>query len=385
MGVAFRKWVNRWWPEGADGQELFHLLLFSRLALLAAGWVGLARLPWNFYSPTYNVSPDPLVVMWIRWDALWYTGIAVHGYWSQALTFFPLYPLLIAGVHWITFLPIDVAALVVSNAAMVAYLVVLFRLVAETYNRELAVGAASMALLFPTAFFLSAAYTESLFLFLSVSAFWAARRRRFWWAALWGGLATLTRNEGVFLVIPMLWAYYKEYGWTWRRPLWSVLAIPAALGAFMVYQWADFGNPLAFVHAQAYWGRHITWPWVGIFLALKAVWSASPLQAEGVLSMIDLVAALSSMALWVYSWRHKLPFDWMAYWGILLIIDVSAPDPSGQSPLLSMSRLVLILFPAYVALAMLARRPSWKRFLHWMLPMLQVAFFLVFATWHWIA
>lgn len=378
-------WAANWWPKGAAGRELLELLIFSRIGLVLAGWVGLARLSWKYYSPTYNVSSNPLILMWTRWDAMWYTGIAIHGYWFQALAFFPLYPLLIAGLHWITFVPYPVAAIVVSNLALVGYTVVFYRLVYESFDGELAIRAVWMALMFPTAFFLSAAYTESLFLFLSVSAVLAARRRRFVWSAIWIMLGTLTRNEGVFLVIPWIWAYYQQYGLRWSKALWAGLIIPSGVLAFMGYQWADFGSPIAFIQAQSYWGRHITWPWVGIILALQQILKGSPLQPSAVLSMIDLSAALASMVLWWVGWRNRLPWDWLAYWGMLLVIDVSAPDPTGRSPLLSMSRLVLILFPSYVVMGQLVKNPSWQRGFQWVLPALQVTFFLVFATWHWIA
>ena len=92
-----RTWFRAWWPEGKAGRQLWQNLLFSRLALVLVGWIALAELPWQYYSPTYNSTQNPLLLMWIRWDALWYTGIASHGYWTQALAFFPLYPLLIAG------------------------------------------------------------------------------------------------------------------------------------------------------------------------------------------------------------------------------------------------------------------------------------------------
>lgn len=234
-------------------------------------------------------------------------------------------------------------------------------------------------------FFMSAAYTEGLYMFLSTTVFWLAYRKKFWAAGIFGMLAALTRNEGAFTVIPILWSYYQSYGWTIKKSLWSVLLVPAGIVAFMIYQWRDFGSPLAFIAAQSYWGRQITWPWVGIFLAIKTIWHGSPLQPSTILSMIDLCAALIFMILWIFAWRRKFPVDWLAYWGILLLIDISAPDIHGRSPLLSMSRLVLILFPGFVMLGILAKHESWNRFFQWLLPMLQVTFFLIFATWHWIA
>lgn len=377
--------LRKWWPDGRAGRELLQTLVFSRLALILAGWVGLAELTWQYTSPTFNTSQNPLVLMWIRWDAIWYTGIAAHGYWGQALAFFPLYPLLIAAVHGVSRLSFNWSAILVSNAAMVLFAVTFYRLVRETFAERLARRAVWIAFIFPTAFFMSAGYTESLFLWLTTASFLAARRHNFWWAGVYGFFAALTRNEGVFVAIPFLWAYYHQYRYRITRKLLPLFLIPLAIALFMVYQWRDFGNPLGFMAAQSDWGRHITWPWIGIFLSIGTIWQGGPLQPDTILSMIDLVAALGSLALWVYGLRRRMPMDWLVYWAILWLIDVAAPDPGGQSPLLSMSRLVLALFPNFVALGILARNSAWRRMLQWVLPALQVVFFVIFATWHWIA
>ena len=279
----------------------------------------------------------------------------------------------------------DLSAVVVSNVAMVLFMVTFYRLVREYYPETVARRSIWMALMFPTAFYLSAGYTESVFLWLTTAAFLASRRKQFWWAGIYGLLATLTRNEGVFVAFPFLWAYYQQYRFRITRRLLPIFLIPLAMVLFMVYQWRDFGNPLGFMAAQSYWGRHITWPWVGIFLAIGTIWQGGPLQPNAVLSMIDLVAAVASGVLWVYGFRRRMPPDWLSYWGVLWLIDISAPVPSGQSPLLSMSRLVLVLFPSFVALGILARNSGWRRMLQWILPSLQVVFFVLFATWHWIA
>jgi hypothetical protein len=377
--------MKHWWPQGKAGRELWQQLLFSRVALVMVGWVALAELPWQFYSPTYNPSNNPLIIMWIRWDALWYTGIAAHGYWREALAFFPLYPLLIAAGHFFFRLSFDVSALVISNVSLILFGVTFYRLVRSYYPDSIARRAVWMALMFPTAFFLSAAYTEALFLWLSTAAFLAARQNNLWKACIFTFFAFMTRNEGLFVIVPILWLYYQRHRFRLTRDVIPLIVIPMGLVAFMVYQWFDFGNPLAFIAAQSYWGRHITWPWVGVVLAIETIGRGSPLQASTVLSMIDLLAAISSGALWVYGFRRRMPLDWLVYWGALLLIDISAPDPSGESPLLSMSRLVLVLFPNFVALGILARNSGWRRMLQWVLPSLQAVFFVIFATWHWIA
>jgi hypothetical protein len=380
-----RTWLQAWWPGSEAGREIVETLLWTRVGLLLAGWVALALLPWQYLSPTFNTSSSPWILMWVRWDGIWYTQIAQHGYWTQALAFFPLYPLLIAVGHFVFRLGYDASAVVVANVSLLLFVFTLYHLVRETFDDTLARRAVWLVLIFPSAFFLSAAYTESLFLWLSTATFLALKRRRFVAAGIFGMLATLTRNEGLFLALAFFVVYYRDFGWRWRWQILGVLPIGLGLAAFMTYQWIDFGTPLAFMQAQAYWGRHITWPVLGFFWAVRTIWNGSPLQPNAVLSMIDLLAAISAGLLWIYGLKHRLPWDWLVYWAVLWLVDVSAPVASGESPLLSMSRLVLVIFPMFVTLAMLAERESWRRFLGFVLPMLQVVFFVTFATWHWIA
>lgn len=385
MSGVIAAWRRRWQNSAYGTREILESFVFSRLALVVVGWIALGRIPWGYYSPAFNVSQRAWLVMWLRWDALWYLKIAQHGYTSvTALAFFPTYPMLIRGVHLATGLPFDVSALVLSNAMCLGFLFVFWALVSEYFPESIRSRALWAALAFPTAFFLSAAYTESTFLFLSVMVFWLARRRQFWWAGVFAIGATLTRNEGVFTVIPILWQYYQAYGFRWRWQILSCLTIPLAMAGFMWFQWQHFGNPLAFLDSQSAWGRHITWPWVGPWLAIGRIWHGSSLQSSTVLSMIDLFSAVFSAAIWVYS-RKRLPVDWMIYWAVLLVVDVSAPSPYGRSPLLSMSRLIVILFPTYVGLGILMENPTWRRLGNWIFPLVQAVFFTIFATWHWIA
>lgn len=380
-----RGWWRRWGADPASTRQILSAYLLSRLGLIIAGWIALGRLPWQYYSPTYNLSQWPWTVMWLRWDALWYLAIAQHGYWPQALAFFPLYPLLIAAVHQVTFLGYAWAALLVSNLSLLGFLFALHGLVRETFSRRLAARTVWAMLIYPTAFFASAAYTESAFLLFATLAFWMAKRQRLWGAAGFALLAALTRNEGVFVLLPWGFAYWRRHRWRYHPEVWSVLLVPAGLGLYLAYQWWAFKSPLAFIAAQSYWGRHITWPWVGLWLAIKGIYGGNPLQPGTVLSMMDLASALASMFLWGYGWRQRFPGEWLSYWGILLLIDLSAPQVHGISPLLSMSRLVLILFPAYAALAHLAGRRLWRRAMAWTLPFIQGTLVAIFATWHWVA
>ena len=70
-------------------------------------------------------------------------------------------------------------------------------------NRETARRTVLYVAVFPFAFFFTQVYTESLFLLTSVSAVTAAVVSRWGWAGFFGGLAALTRPNGILIAIPL--------------------------------------------------------------------------------------------------------------------------------------------------------------------------------------
>lgn len=111
------------------------------------------------------------------------------------------------------------AGLFISNAALALTAVLFYRLAEEQWDTAVAERAIWYWLIFPTAFFGSAIYSESLFLLTAVGAFYAARRGYWEIAALLGMLATLTRFVGL-IIAPMLvieWWMQRRLSWQ-NRP-----------------------------------------------------------------------------------------------------------------------------------------------------------------------
>src|SRR3989454_12557613 len=97
------------------------------------------------------------------------------------------------------------AGTIVSLAAFAGAVSVLYRLAAHELGEEKAWPVILLLSTYPYAVFYSVAYTESLFLFLTVSAFYAMRRGYLLPAALAGLGAGLARPNGVWLALPLLW------------------------------------------------------------------------------------------------------------------------------------------------------------------------------------
>src|SRR5215472_1229192 len=213
--------------------------------------------------------------MWARWDSGWYLDIAEHGYSfvpgkQSNVAFFPLYPELMHVFHLVIPLPRDVGwlddGIILSNVALLVALIYLYRLVRLDYDRRTAARAVLYLCVFPTTLFLSAVYSDSLFLALVVSAFYYARTTRWLAAGVLAAAAALCRAPGVLLIIPLGLEYFSQKAFQWRqiRPDCLSLALaPIALAGHLTFLRWRFGYWDIISQAQAVkaWNRHLTLPW----------------------------------------------------------------------------------------------------------------------------
>ncbi|MDQ2809391.1 MAG: hypothetical protein M3Z04_21155 [Chloroflexota bacterium] len=317
---------------------------------------------------------------WEREDALWYEKIAVRGYGTEGSTaFFPLLPLLLGAVNAVTGNVALAGVLVGSVAAAVAF-ALLYRLVQAEYDAPTAGRTVAYVALFPTAFFLYAAYTESLFLALVVGAFWAARRER--WLLVMGltVLAGLTKVQGALLGLPLAVEYLQHSSWRpWRGSFaarhWATLLALAAAGAvgtaaFFAYLTWGLRDPLSwFTRESRQWQQRTTWPGETLFTALQKVAE----QRQLTINTFDLVVLLGFTALTVGAFRLRISYGLYA----LTILATVWGHTNNTFPLMSASRFVLVAFPCFLVLAIWAgRRPRW---VHLALIMFWVSWLLVWT------
>src|SRR6266566_4290417 len=291
-----------------------------------------------------------------------YIGIHLAYVAPHQTAFFPFYPILERCVMLLTGNPFT-AGLLISGAADLLALVVLYRLVEEDFDQEGAYRAAIYLSLFPTALFLAAAYNESLFLCLSLFSFYHMRHGHWWLAGLLGLLATLTRSAGLILFVPFCFEYLRQRHFDLRAvrlDILSGLAIPAGLGLFSLYCAFQFHDPLAFSHAQNFWGRVPRIPGYGIYRSVQEIiQSGGILNFQSLHNMLDLGPDLLILALIILGligpW--KLPRDLWAYnlYGAALYLFLQLFPAAGIFPLLSTGRFMLEVFPAYIVLASLGK------------------------------
>lgn len=340
------------------------------VSLLSAVAVGLIDLREAIPSvpgwPADPVTPGwhNLVTGLVRQDALWFLRIATDGYRATdgSAAFFPLYPLTVRSVSWLTGGHPLLAALLVSNLAFFGALLALYRLTARTFSEGVARRTIVYVAVFPTAFFFLAPYSESLFLLLSVLAFLAAHEDRWGLAALAGAGAALTRSVGI-LIAPALLVMAVA-----RRPAGAqdatrgrnaaatplarrVLASCAvALGPILYLAWwqvahADAWAPL---DAQRGWQRATAFPLATLWRAAAMALGVDPVQGGTGYWIVDLMVVGVIVAAVVAGWRRLAP-AYLTYATLSLALPLSFPYP--PRPLLSMPRFVAVIFPALWVLA----------------------------------
>lgn len=371
----------------------------SRLAVLAVAVLAAASLEAagnreRFDAPglthPFEGLGEALLSPLAHWDAVWYLSIAFNGYGATGVdaAFFPLYPLLVrvvgAGGGPGELL---VAAYVVSLAAFLGALYLLHRLVALELGAEHARATLLLLAFFPAALFFGAPYSESLFLLLSVGAFYGARTGRWAWAGALAGAASATRSAGILLLVPLalLW---------WRSPrrradlAWLALA-PAGLAAYSAYLGLAHGDPFAYLELQRAWERSFDGPLAGTWQGIEAAWAALGDLGDGGVAgelarrnLVDFCFLAFALVAAVGVWR-RLPAAYGAYVTACLLLPLSFPVEG--EPLMSLGRFVSVLFPLFMWLAVVCERRGVTAHAVVASAMLLGLLTTWFATWQWVA
>lgn len=464
-------------------RDVWRALWCSRLLVWIAGSGAVAALGFGPVRHAFNPPSitrgfgwlgDVLAAPAARWDAVWYLVIARYGYHpdlgaftASRTAFFPLYPLGVRALSDIGLPPI-VAGVALSVLAFMAALYGLHRLttlevsrlrghsaealffgkglgsdrLAKLDGREVARLVVLLTAFAPMAFYLSAIYSESLYLALSVGLFLCARRGHWASAAMLGALAAATRSTGVVLLVPLLLLYLygpredrdsersslsrplKSAGdlplamrtgrtlaallhklrprYRLRRDVLWLGLVPLGLALYMAHLALAGGDPLAPFHAEAVWNRHFAGPYGGIWDGAKAAFAGlrqllsfqrhhvyyalaggSPF-IDGAHNLL-LFAFLLMAILALIGVLRLLPVAYGVY--VLAALALPLSFPVAPQPLMSLPRFLLVLFPLNMWLAVtLATRPRALTRAVLIFSGLAMAFFVgEFSTWHWVA
>jgi hypothetical protein len=212
-----------------------------------------------------RVGVGPLALL-NRWDAGWFLRVVHEGYphhvptvagqaVESTLAFFPLFPLLIRLLAFLTPLSNALAGVAVAIAAGAVTVIVMHRIALRlTGDSTRALRAVTLFAFFPGSMVLSMPYSEGVMVALAALCLLALLDERWWTAGLCAALASGSRASALALVPVCLWqAVLVIRRDRSLRPLVAPLLAPLGTVVYFLFLWHHTGDPLAYLHAEAAW------------------------------------------------------------------------------------------------------------------------------------
>ena len=336
---------------------------------------------------------------WVRWDSFWYEAIVdphprflPAGY--SSANFFPFY----SWVSWVAALPIRafvdaehafyIGGLIVSSAAFLLGLTAVERLARKLAGADVSARTVWLIAVFPFSFFLTAVYADALYFCLCAWSLTFAHERRWPLACVLAAMASMTRIPGVALFPALGLEYLRQQDFRFdslrkAAPYVAILAIgPIVIGGY--YYWR-YGDPLAFLHArQLGWNRAVGI--VGWTRDFRYFFQSPILACSGFADCIREFAPTRTLIgasyLLLLPASIALTLSAARTLGVGLtawaLISIAMSLPNGFD---GVGRFTAVLFPVFIALAMLLRsRAAFVAVCVACLPFL-LLFFAQFARW----
>jgi Gpi18-like mannosyltransferase len=332
-------------------------ILIALIAKLAVFSLGYAAAYTTAFERGASTEPLQLIMdQFSKWDSPHYMFIAENGYVNEGdpanfIVFFPLYPLLVKLITF-DFTYVNLSGLIVSNVCSIAVVIYLFKLVKFDYSDSVAKKAVLYLSVFPTAYFLSAAYTESLFLALVIASIYYARNSKWPLAGFLGSLASLTRIAGLLLLPVLVVEYFHQKEWkikaTNLKLFWTSLPVFGFL-AYLIINYLVTGGFFTFMEIErVHWYQTLD-PVGGLSGALG--WLVSnEFPRNLTLGYAQVIFAVFGFLMVLASYMAKLRPSYQVYLLLTWMLSVSTGF------WISVPRYVLTMFPMFTILALYSQK-----------------------------
>jgi Gpi18-like mannosyltransferase len=357
-------------------------LLIIHLIGLSFSKTNESDLFWHWFPENHYLDS------FFRWDSGWYNDIVKNGYsydpnQQSNVAFFPLYPLLVKLIAAITSLDEPIAALLLSNLCLVIALFFVYKISSIYLSKKGSDRVLVLMLLFPTSFFYSSFYTESLYLLVISASFYFFLNKKYLLSGIWGCLATLVRVPGLLL----LFSFGFELGWNYftkkeklTKEIFYLLLIPCGLIAYMLFLYFKFKEPLAFLTIQKLWGRSDNiFPLITLIIAFKNINFLFPKDPANAINFLDFFFSVSFLGLLIVALIKNLLNSSLLVFSFLSIL---LPLTTGTT--ISIMRYILPLFPIFIVLGYLCKNNYFYGFLVFFFTYLLSILFLWFGNWGWV-
>lgn len=329
-------------------KKIFLYLLASRIAILF-----LPLIIWNL-SGKFDFLLTNSFEYWLRWDAPHFIYIAQYGYTNVGdpanyIVFPPLYPIFIK-IFGSIFGNFNFWAVTISMVLFSVSGCLFYKLVKEIWDKNIAKKSLFLLAIFPTSYFFTAPYTEALFWVFAMLTLLMSKRKRFFLAGVFAGLAILSRLPGILLIIVPLFIVLQNKKKLSNFTLF-ILPVGFCVCAYLLINWQLFGDPFAFQNIlQNHWQKTFAWPWESIrssWVVTKAGFDDQYALQVGFWEAIPATFAVIFIPL---VWKFLKNTAWSTWYTLSVILITST------SFLLSTPRYLLTIPPLFVFFAILGKK-----------------------------
>jgi hypothetical protein len=414
-----------------------HFLLVQAVGSLAmrhgaasAGYASSkARL--GYQLPGHDSLPS-FMIPFTRWDGIWFSysarfsstirlGSSMEQFGGAGDALWPLLSWVMRDGARLSGIRPEIVGFAFVNLCLAGALIALYNLMLIDFDIVIARRALWCLVLFPTSFFFHAIYPEAVFLFFVAICLLACKRNHWVIAGLLGLLASLTRSQGILLIVPMLIIFFDHARPQPRKRLLALppLFLPLLGPAIRLWSlnhsgmkwqtelriqraqlrghepiWSAFdcavrgcSRKVFFVSSNSFsqWNPAAKWQWA-IDLINHPSWNLvtstswrRDMAMSGSLGLIVTIGCLLLAGVGLF----RLPL-WMNGYVVsmllLALIRMPALDPFDHMP-----RFALLLFPLAIVLATMLNDRLTRIILGSLSAVMLVFFTLQFVNWYWVA
>ncbi|MBC7474313.1 MAG: hypothetical protein H7263_08480 [Candidatus Sericytochromatia bacterium] len=334
-----------------DKKLFFRALYLSiniRIALfIVAYFVGRA-IP-KYYTPVSEL----IFQVAYKWDARSFLYLSQYGYTNigderNFLAYFPLYPAMVNIFHYLT-VTYMASALFVSFIASVFAGYFLQKLVLIDSDEEQANKSLWFFYLFPTAYFLTQPYTESLFIALIISSVFYARKSVWSVACILGMFACATRLQGLVILPTIMIEFYLQKEKKISSLAWLGI-IPLGFVSYLLINFYVAGNAFEFLKIQReHFFHQNIFPTQQIWNTITTIFKDPTSEMKTLLQEARLLAVIFSFIILGISYKWmRISYQFYAWCQLIILLT--------DSWLMSLPRYLLPLFPIYIVLAKLSKK-----------------------------
>lgn len=386
--------------------KLLGALIVRRIFIYSIIFLAIAYFPASHSLKNFDLSDNfqrtISPVEWVlgNFDGTYYLGIAQRGYFNGEQAFFPLYPILIRLMQDWTNIPFVFSAHIVSFLGQFFALIVLVLLLRQDGYKSFTRTAIVLILLYPTSFYYGAIYNDSTFFFFANLCILLSRKGKFFVASVIGGLATLTRLDGLALFFIISLEYFtqantlKSISAQWylkeliaglSRALspkriylsrvYAVLLVPLSFVGYLYYINTKFGSWTTVFTSMKAWGQDkVTFPLQVFWRYINIVFFHPEIKMSYFVAVNEFAAVMLYIFLLFYSYK-KIRLSYWVFFAVSILI------PSLTGTFQGMPRYGLHLYPFFLSLALwVSTFPRWFKITCICLSIIYLAVLLSFFT-----